>query len=271
MPVTPLDQKPSELTIEIGPAARGDERAPADAEHEQEFERRWAGLCAANPRLFNGPILAYNAFDASTSTVRAHTSDYKHLAVQRDFDSRLPGGTTILSVTGILTATAQGNTRCVCVAQRSHSTRVYGGLWELAPSGGIDVPGGIDSPGEIDTPRDSSLLAFDGELAATALKTELKEELGLEPYTCDWSAARILGLVLDERSGSLDIMFHVEHRPPRSAQPIPIGLWPASGGSSWEYEAVRWVPLIELADFVRTSPCIPPMVDVVESGLLDRL
>lgn len=259
--VTPLNLDPSELTIRTDPA----DRTPTDPVHEQEIERRWADACAANPRLFNGPILAYQGFDPGTNTVRAHLSDYKRLAVQREFESREPHGTTILSVTGVLTATAHDGattgTRCVCVAQRSHSTRVYGGQWELAPSGGIDPPQ-LGAPG-----------TFDGSLAATALRAEIKEELGLNPETrIDRTRGRVLGLVLDERSGSLDVLFHVEHVPRLSAQntpvPVAVGPWPRHAGSSWEYEAISWVPIDGLAGFVRTNPCIGPMVETVEAGLL---
>jgi len=261
MPVTPLSCAPEELSIVIEAAA-----AENPSARQHALEARWAEMTAANPRLFNGPILAFDRYDATTQTIHAKIDEFKHLAVSAAFPDdgfRLAPPITILSVTGVLTATTNDGARCVCVAKRSHSTRVYGGQWELAPSGGIDVPN--NNPGPL----------FDGSLAANALKIELAEELNLDAHTCDWPSARLLGLVLDEQSGSLDIMFHVEHTPPLSAQAdtpsVQPGLWPARENASWEYEAVRWVLIDELPEFVRAFECIGPMVEMVEAGLLNGL
>jgi len=41
--------------------------------------------------------------------------------------------------------------------------------------------------------------------------------------------------------------------------------------NAWEYDDVGWVPIRELAAFARAEPCIPPMVEVVEAGILAGL
>ena len=66
----------------------------------------------------------------------------------------------------VMSALLQVVQPCVLIARRSEQTRVHGGLWELAPSGGIDPP--------------ASAPTLTLEYVRTQLATEMREELGLK-------------------------------------------------------------------------------------------
>lgn len=206
-PVTPVS---GELTIEISDA-------PVDIAPEiaQATERRWAQLLEDNPRHFDGPILAIDSFDPDTNTIRARREGYKRLAVQPEVDT----GVRLLSVTGFITALDERHQPCVLIARRSDQTRVHGGLWELAPSGGIDPP------------ANTSTLTL--EHIRTQLAIEMREEIGLE---LDVTDAQPIALAVDEPGHSVDIVMRVD-----TNAPIPSML--ACIDRTWEYTALQWVPL----------------------------
>lgn len=207
-PVTPVS---GELTIEISDAPSEIPQDIADA-----TEHRWAQLLAKNPRHFDGPILAIESFDPDTNSIRARCEGYKRLAVQPEADT----GVRILSVTGFITALDKNNQPCVLIARRSEQTRVHGGLWELAPSGGIDPPG------------QASSLTLDHVRAQLA--TEMREELGLE---LDASVARPVALVVEDAGFSVDIVLRLDTNAPIESLGVNT--------DSWEYTGARWIPLDE--------------------------
>ena len=228
-PVTPIDPAAGGLVIEIvgGAPEMGHELARA-------VERRWAGLLAENPRHHNGAILAIESFDAATNTIRARRDEYKRLATQ----PQAPTGVRILSVTGMIVADDTEGRACALLARRSHQTRIYGGLWELAPSGGIDPPS-----------DDRTALTIDD--ARAQLARELREELGLR---LDVSAGAPLALSVDAPGSAVDIVLRLDTGTPIDA----LGLDEMRTG--WEYAGVRWMPMGEAGAFARehADELIPP-------------
>ncbi len=217
-PVTPINPELAPVRVLISAPP------PADSpEICSDIERRWAELHTANPRCFDGPILAIERFDPATNTVHARRDGYKRLAVQPQVET----GVRILSVTGVLTALDGRGRACALLAQRSPQTRVFGGLWELAPSGGIDPPGGATAMelGEI----------------RSQLGKELREELGLE---LDVSRARPIALCADEAGRSVDIVLRLDTGSAIDA--LDIG-----ADRAWEYTGVRWIELGKASAFAR--------------------
>jgi len=193
-----------DVTIEIDPAPPP---APDGAERE-----RWDALVGENPRHFDAPILAFESYDGLSGVIRARRERYARLALQPG----LATGVTILSVTGVITALDERGEPCVLLGRRGASTRVYPGLWELAPSGGID-------------PVDADTLTLHDIRAQFA--QEASEELGLD---LDPSPARPIALQPDIGGRSVDLVLRLD-----TGAPID-SLRP---GVSWEIDAHRWVPL----------------------------
>ena len=235
-PVTPLDPDAGPVTVLI------EESTPSIApELAEATERRWAELLSENPRHFDGPILAIERFDPSSNTIHARRDGYKRLAVQPEVET----GVRILSVTGFITAPDERSRPCVLLAQRSSATRIYGGLWELAPSGGIDPPPSATGSLDLDHVR-------------TQLASELEEELGIKPSV---STARPIALCVDGPGHSVDVVMRVDSGTPTGALGVSIR-------DSWEYTGVRWLALNEAPTFARehADELIPSTREMLRSG-----
>ncbi len=229
-PVTPIT---GDITIAI------DDAPPAvTPELGDATERRWAELLAENPRHFDGPILAIESFDPETNTIRARREGYKRLAVQPEVET----GVRILSVTGLITALDERGRPCVLLARRSDATRIHGGLWELAPSGGIDPPGNVSS-------------SFSLEDIRAQLASEMREELGL---ILEEAGAEPIALVADGPGLSVDIVLRMNTN-------APITDLSPSIEQTWEYTALRWVPLGEASSLATrdTGELIPSTRDLL--------
>ncbi len=233
-PVTPIDASAGEVKIQIVGGAPEMDTDLADA-----VERRWQQMLADNPCHHNGAILAIESFDPATNTICARRDEYKRLAVQPQAPTRV----RILSVTGMIIAGDASGRACVLLGQRSHKTRIYGGLWEFAPSGGIDPP-----------TDDRDALTLDD--ARAQLAGELCEELGL---TLDVTGARTIALSVDAPGNSVDIILRVD----TGATIESIGLDEAA--ANWEYTGARWVALDDARAFAaeHADELIPPTRDVL--------
>ena len=198
------------------------DRTPKHHEHADEIESAWQGLCARNPRYFNGSMLSFDSYDPTTGQIHASVEEYKHHAV-RDL---VPMGISLLAVTAILTAPDEHGHQRFLLGKRSTSTHRYGGLWELGPSGGVDVP-----PPEI--------RKLDLDAIATELRREIREEIGIETHTCPISP---IGLVHDDLVGSVDIAMQMD------LAEIP------TMERNWEYTDCRWVTIAQLLDWIEKHP-----------------
>lgn len=212
------------------------EALPADV--EAAVDAVWAARCAANPRFFNGPMLAFEGFDEERGVIRARRDEFKRLAATPDVAT----GVKQLGVTGVLIAPDAMGEPHVLLGKRSRETRVYGGMWELGPSGGIDAP-----------PR--SIDRLDEGDVWRALRAEITEEVGLavEP-----DPGRIIGFVDDPIGGSFEVVVRVEIV--RPVEDLIAGQPAAGAGDAWEYEAIRWVAVGEIAAFdaAMGEDVIPP-------------
>lgn len=219
------------LSIEIDPAPHDPGTNP---EQQAAIDAEWGRLCAANPRYFNGPILAYTGSGPTPETIRARRDEFKRLAVRPAIET----GVIHLGVTGVLEARDASGSEHVLLGRRSHHTRIFGGMWELGPSGGVDPP-------------PASQRTMDAADVWNVLINEIREEVGL-PVEPD--PAPPVGLLLDPVGGSMEIVIRV--RIARPVEELLAAIDDDSGTNRWEYDAVRWVAIDELARFARTQPVI---------------
>lgn len=197
------------VRVEITPSSP----PPPDPRVDVEWDRKRA----INPRLFDGPVLSVRQI--AGRTIHCVMETYKRLVVQPEVDT----GVRMLSVTGVLTATdAAGRTR-VLLGRRSHKTRMYGGMWQNCPAGGVDPEPGatqIDEPG----------------LTAELLR-EVKEEAGLVP--APGVQPHPVAVIFDQTARSHDII-------------VPIHMGPVSNlltVRGWEYDELKWLDTGCIAQF----------------------
>ncbi|MEM1330761.1 MAG: hypothetical protein AAGG07_09390 [Planctomycetota bacterium] len=234
---TPLDLSPGQLRI-----ALDDTRPPTP---DEATLARWETMRRAKPRLFNGPMLAFTSWDAESFTVHSVVDGYQRLAVQPE----VPTGVMQLSVTGVLLARDGLGREHVLLGKRADATRLYEGMWELAPSGGIDPP-----------PTDAMLdsgARLDGFDAWRQLVLEIEEELDLAIAP---DPGQIVGLVSDPVAMSTDLVFRVElTRPLEEMRPVDDPSTRTSD-AGWEYRDTRWVATDEIGAFDLREPAeiIPP-------------
>lgn len=190
---------------------------PGEATADSAIGREWARQREENPRLHNGPILSVQALDPEAGEVLARRDSYQRLVVQ----PRVSTGVRLLAVTGVLVARDAGGQEHVLLGRRAPGVRMYGGLWEIGPSGGVGVPPAPVT--ELDT---AALSAHLGD--------EASEEIGIEI-----PPGVPVAVVRDDAARSDDVCLRVEMGPLEGV----ANLAPAS----WEYTQVRWAPVRELA------------------------
>ncbi len=211
----------------VQPMSEGDLRVEVEegteAGEDERVERAWAALCAANPRLHDGPILSMTSFDPVAGRIGCRRDSYKRLSVQDAVET----GVVLLSVSAIVTVPDGHGREHVLLGRRSESTRIYGGMWELAPAGGLD--GGVTGP-------------VPGARLIGQLAEELREECGItEPI----GAARPEAFCRDERACSFNIVYRV-----RLAGPLGALRY---GVRHWDCDEALWLPVSIVRDFVRQN------------------
>jgi 8-oxo-dGTP pyrophosphatase MutT (NUDIX family) len=202
----------------------------------------WGRMVDANPRLHDGPIWSVRSADASGLIVEA--DQYRRLTVQDD-PTIGDLGVRVLGVKGMLVAHDETGAERLLLGRRGRETRVSGGLWEIAPAGGV-------------SPR----RALDERVLHETLAEEMHEELGME---IDDTAATPLCLVRDDLAWSVDVVMAV-------TWPVVV---PSSGagrvvcaadGCAWEYVDAAWLSRAEVAAFVDGSrrAVSPPTLAVLQ-------
>ncbi|MEO1584883.1 MAG: hypothetical protein AAFR96_09985 [Planctomycetota bacterium] len=201
------------------------------------IEQRWEAMRKQNPRLFNAPVLSFEGFNAGV--IVARRDSYQRLAVQAGARVPVEPAVMQLSVTGLITARDTEGTRHVLVGRRSHATRIYGGLWELGPSGGIDPP-------------PLSQTSLDGLDVFRQLVVEMREETGIP---ADPDPGPILAITVDDEATSADLVMRID-----LARPVEeiIAHSESARSFGWEYETTRWIPCRDFGRFEAASACIPP-------------
>lgn len=213
------------LSIRIEPGTPGaDPGAAADS--------AWAQMCAENDRLHDGPILAVRSIDGAASTITCARSRYRELALQHH-PAVGDRGVRMLGVKGLITGRDRAGREHVLIARRGPQTRIYGGLWELCPGGGVDVP------------ADASTISHD-DLARTVVH-EAEQEMGVKLAAADCRPPA--ALVQDDTAFSLDLIVPVAW--PGTVDPRR-GLC-AADGCEWEYLDAAWLALQEVGAFAAAN------------------
>lgn len=197
------------LSLEVSIDPHGPPAASA------EVQREWAALCAGNPKLFDGRVLNVVWFDHERGSMLARADTYQRLAVQ----PRVRTGVRLLGVTALVTARDRAGREHVLLGRRGAQTRVYGGMWELGPAGGLDSW----HPGQV---------KIDPAAIIEQALDEAEEEAGLA-----LSGGRIIGLVRDDTAFSYDVIVRVEA--------VELEKM-ATRADGWEYEEVAWVAVEDL-------------------------
>jgi hypothetical protein len=215
----------SELHVRIDDTAAHDPSSPVDA---AAVEARWERLRRINPRHFDGPLLSVTRLEPGRHLV-CRRSSYRFLAVQPEVET----GVEQLSVTGVVLGHPEGGARCVLMGRRGRGTRIYGGMWELAPSGGLAAPPGRAT-------------LCEGDLVEQ-LRTEFREETGSNAAL---RGVSVRAVCQDLVARSYDVVFACRV----NAAELTVGLVQRiECPSHWEYENLRWVPVARLREFDRDN------------------
>ncbi|MFN0012032.1 MAG: hypothetical protein ACKVS8_10355 [Phycisphaerales bacterium] len=202
----------------VAQKADGTSAPPVARGQGDEIERRWSAARAANPRLRDGDVLSVMAIDAAAGIISAARSSYKRLVAQ---DETLDLGVRMLGVKGLIVGRDAAGDEHVLIARRGMETRVYGGMWEIAPAGGVQVP-----------PRGVEALGTDA--LRQTLAEEAAEELGV---TLDASGARPVAVVEDAVARSVDVIVRLEW--PGVVEPRATVCRAAE--EEWEYIDAAWL------------------------------
>lgn len=229
-------------------------RGPDPAGVAARVDAAWAGLCRANPALYDGPFLSVEGYEPGTQRFRCVVDRYRRLAVRGAVET----GADLLSVTGLFTAVDERGRECVLLGERGPGVRVYPGLWEIGPAGGVDPPGG-------------SLPVTMGVAEVEAhLRVEAEEEAGLRlgdaggdggEGVVSASRAEAVAVVRNVAAYSHDVVLHVR------VGEVVERLEAAGVAGSGEYSRVAWVPVEGLGAFegVRTGRVIPQTAALVRA------
>ncbi len=214
--------------------------------------KRWAAASAANPHLFNGPILRFTRFDASSRTIHATSDTYQRYAMQDrpppvTDENDHTSAVSHLAVTGVVVATdRETGTESVVLGKRSGETFVYPGLWEHAPGGGLETTAIYEQ----------LLCELAEELGLKGLDNpEQRDALLIPPGTTD-----VLGLAFDPNTPSVDVVVRLRLRE---------GAEHALGKDSWEYGDTQLVQIDALPAFLteHSEPAIIPPAIAIWKGL----
>lgn len=219
---------------------------PAPIHDSHEIEACWDRFCAERPRLFDGAILSFLSEDAGL--IHAKRDTYKHLVVQVEEPGLIEPPVMQLSVTGVLVAHDREGTPHVLLGKRSEDTRIYGSLWELGPSGGLDPP-------------PPSVTSLDEIAVIRQLQIECQDELGIAGV---FTSHSVLGLIDDHLAMSTDIVVRLDLQ--RKVDEL------IDSSSNWEYVETLWVPAHRLVEFGRDNQTIPPtatLIPIVADMLTD--
>lgn len=193
----------------------------------------WAHRTAANPRLFDGPLLHVSSIDAELGRIACRRERYARFAVQPAVNT----GVRLLAVTGALIATDDAGRRHVFLGRRGDAVNAYPGQWEIGPSGGVPPP-----PYGVTTADAGFLLAH--------LREEILEEAGGSPDIRSFTTPCI---ARDDLARSDDLVLVCDVGPLAAAAG-------ALNPSSWEYSQTRWLPIADVPAFdaSHADAIIPP-------------
>jgi len=218
------------VVIEPGPQA-------ASASVDRAVEHAWEELRQANTRLHDGPIMLADATRLARGELVCRHGSYKELATA----VVLRRSVRALGVCGVVVGRDGRGHEHVLFGRRSGETRVYGGMWENAPSGTVAPPrAGMQSLGL--------------EQLSHVLRTEGIEELGLELVSTN---VRAIATLEDSHARSVDVVLRVEVGGVIERRETMC----ASGACGrWEYVDAAWVEVGEIALWMNGGGLSSPTV-----------
>lgn len=215
--------------VEVGPRGVSVRiLAPAADSADPQIDAAWRELTAANPRLFDGPVLLVDRLE--DDMIHARPGRYRTLATA----ALLGRHVRSLGVQGVVIGRDRAGQPHVLFGRRSGDTRIYGGQWENAPSGSLEPPR-----------HESPTLALPD--LARALAAEGTEELGIDLADAE---VHIRALLDDAAAQSLDLVLQVSLRgiiDPRGS------VCALADNRRWEYLDTAWVRIDDLRDWNRGS------------------
>lgn len=234
-------------SIEILPLAPGQgvtirvDRQPAPPLTRRELDA-WTELLRDRPRLFDGAVYSVSAFDPAT----------RHITLAHDSFARVClGSARLLGVKAVVLGSDPASVPHVLINRRHPGTRVYGGLWEAGPGGGV-------SPRE--TPAVDSIITV--ESLAQHLSREGQEELGLDlARESDLVVRGPSMFLLDHAACSLDLVFVVT----LNATIDPRAAACRAQDRDWEYLDSAWLSRADTPRFLQQhahaiAPTLPALL-----------
>ena len=219
--------------------------APVDPAVAAAREAVWTHLRAGQPRLHDGPILLVDPAEVLAGRLVARCEGYKAFITAEQVNLEARNRIWALGIQGLVTAPDPRGRPCVLLARRAGSTRIYGGLWENAPSGAVPPPASA-SVGTTIGPAE----------LLTALHQEAMEELALDLSACsgEWVA-----WLHDPNARTIDLVV-------RCPLPATTHL-PCPAAANWEYLDAAWVPTAELLPWFTAAAHAfsPPTVALLQS------
>ena len=231
-------------------------------QHAELIDAAWTELCAANPRLHDGQILAVDSFDNPTGTFVVSPARYRYLAAQRYTLQAGPlAGVTVpdlgirlLGVKAMITAMGSDGQEHVLILRRSSGVRVYGDMWEIGPGGGVELPHAPNT--HSDTASNPAALTWHDLLASLA--REAREELGVElDLQCD--GPLLHGVYADHIAASHDVVLSYRWK----ATVDPKAGWCHIGQRDWEYSDAAWLAKADAASWATRGKQVSPLARVV--------
>ncbi len=239
-----IDPRAGDLNV-ILRSRRSGAWAPPPLAAESAVEARWAELCSLNPRLYDGPVLSVLHFDPEHNIILAQRDSFKQLAVQPNVTT----GVRLLAVTAMLTSRDARGREHILMGQRGTGTRIFGGMWEVGPSGGVPVP-----------PAGVEELTFQD--LRRGLLDEIQEELGDEAariISNAGTAGVAVAYIRDHAAHSDDVVLRFTLPPLEEVAHL-------AGVANWEYSSALWVPVDTLAQW--DTPNTPnPTIDATRAAL----
>ena len=150
-----------------------------------EVDRRWAALCAANPKYFDGSLLQVLGTSRNGhGGVQIHVQEcsYRFYAVQRA-DGDWQGLDCGVRPLGVKALTRRGE--ALLMGRRSRRVAFYPGLWEFVPGGGLEP--GVE-------PAVQVLRELSEEAGMTAVSPPIAVALLYDPVAWTWEIVHRIDL-----------------------------------------------------------------------------
>ncbi len=187
-----------------------------------EVEREWGKIVSSNPRVYNGPHLSVVSIDFDEATIHCRRDTFQRLIVQ----PRVRTGMRLLAVSAVVVARDAEGREHVLLGRRGEGVRIYPGMWEFGPAGGV-------------TPPHASVRRLSMEDLRRNLMEEMEEEIGVT-----FPVGEAIAIVRDPVAFSDDIVFRCD------AGDLGVARRAMGEPRNWEYPETRWVAVEEIGAFV---------------------